>query len=114
MTVLPINPATVALARRLVWFEPPEQALADPNRLLSYAFRYAAHADMRTLRRLLGDDALRAALESSSAGILDGRSWAYWRLMLDLAPQPLPSRFIADGSVVHRQSVGARSSSAQR
>jgi hypothetical protein len=41
---------------------------------------------MRTLRRYLGDDDLREALDRASAGIFDPRSWSYWRLVLDRAP----------------------------
>lgn len=80
------------IARRIIWFEAPEQALADPHRFLAYAFRYAVPEDMATLRRHLSDDDLREALENAPPGIIDGRSWAYWRLMLDLPEKPLPVR----------------------
>lgn len=89
---VPVNETTLAIARRVVWFEPPEKALGDTVRFLAYAFRYGTHADMRTLRGFVRDDDLRAALEQAPPGVIDGRSWAYWRLMLDLPPRPLPTR----------------------
>ncbi len=75
-----------AIARRTIWFEPPETALADRPRFLAYAFRYASAEDMTTLRATLGDDALRYALDCAPPGIIDARSWAYWNLMLGRWP----------------------------
>ena len=87
-----INHETLDVARRIIWFEPPHQALSDTRRFLAYAFRFATSEDMLTLRRHVDDDDLRDALEHASPGIMDGRSWAYWRLMLDLPERPLPKR----------------------
>lgn len=92
---LPVDSELTAIARRVVWFEPPEQALTDGARFLAYAFRYATPEDMATLRRRLGDDRLRVALEHAPSGVIDERSWAYWRLVLDLDPRPLPTRQLA-------------------
>jgi hypothetical protein len=94
VALLPINERTLALARRLVWFEPPEQALADPIRFLAYAFRDARSADMAVIREHLDDDDLREALRHAPPGIIDPRSWAYWHLMLDLPLRPMPQRAI--------------------
>lgn len=71
-----------AIARRTIWFEPPEQALADRLRFLAYAFRYASAEDMATLRSAWGDGTLRDALDRAPPGIIDARSRAYWELML--------------------------------
>ena len=90
---LPINPSTLALARRLVWFEPPEQALAEPVRFLAYAFASARAADMAVVRAHVDNNDLRYALQHAPPGIIDARSWAYWHLMLDLGAAPeLPGR----------------------
>ena len=76
MTPIPLTPETAALAARLVWFEPAEQALADPARFAAYAFARATHADMEILQAHLDDD-LREALDRTPAGIIDPRSSAY-------------------------------------
>jgi hypothetical protein len=91
---LPLNAQTLELARRLVWFEPAEQALADPVRFLAYAFRFARSAEMAVLRTYLSDQDLQDALRDAPPGIIDARSWAYWHLMLDLEPAPLPERVL--------------------
>lgn len=92
---IPANAETLAIARRIVWFEPPDEALSDICRFMAYAFRYGTHDDMRALRRHLTDDQIRDALERAPPGIIDGRSWAYWRLMLDMPPAPPPQRRFA-------------------
>ncbi|MBI2396868.1 MAG: hypothetical protein HYV17_03670 [Xanthomonadales bacterium] len=44
---LPTIPSRLSLARRLVWFELPQHALAELGRLLACAFALARPADMR-------------------------------------------------------------------
>jgi hypothetical protein len=88
MRSIPLNPETEALARRLVWFEPPEQALADPVRFMAYAFARATHDEMRVIRRYLDDSDFREALENAPPGIIDARSWAYWNSKMGRYPAP--------------------------
>ncbi|GAA0570471.1 hypothetical protein [Rhizomicrobium electricum] len=93
MTPIPLNDETAALARRLVWFEPPEQALADPVRFLAYAFARATHEDMNILRRYLTEADFREALLKAPPGIIDPRSWCYWHVRLGQYPAPaMPER----------------------
>jgi hypothetical protein len=89
---IPVNAETRAIARRVVWFEAPETALSDTRRFMAYAFRYGTHEDVRELRRHLSDDQMREALEQAPPGIIDARSWAYWRLRFDLPAAALPAR----------------------
>ncbi len=91
--VIPLNDATRTVAKRLVWFEPPELALKEAVRFLAYAFAHARDQDMRVLRTLVTDSELRFALQNAPPGIIDAKSWAYWHLMLDLGEAPsLPTR----------------------
>jgi len=93
MNSLPLTPQIEAIARRVVWFESPEQAITNPIRFLAYAMTYGDDADMREIRRYLTDNDLREALEGAPAGIFDPRSWAYWNLKLGRYPAPpLPER----------------------
>jgi hypothetical protein len=92
VNALPATPETLALAKRLIWFEPPEQALLDPVRLLAYAFQFGRAADFAILNAYLARSDLRQALCDAPPGIIDARSRAYWCLMLDLPAQPLPQR----------------------
>lgn len=93
MRSIPVNAQTEAIARRVVWFEEPQQALADPVRFMAYAFAHATHADMKVLRDLLGEEDLRQALRDAPPGIIDPRSWAFWNSKLGCwPPPPIPQR----------------------
>jgi hypothetical protein len=93
MKAIPLTPLTLDLARRIIWFEPPEHALADPIRFMAYAMTYARHEDMRVIRRYLSDDDIREALDRAPPGIIDPRSWAYWNSKMGrYPPPPLPVR----------------------
>ena len=88
MKAIPHTPDTDALARRLVWFEEPTDALSEPVRFMAYAFARATHQDMKILRSLITDDDLREALDRAPPGIIDARSWAYWNARLGRYPAP--------------------------
>jgi hypothetical protein len=88
MKTIPLTPATEALAQRLIWFEEPAEALADPLRFIAYAFSRATHEDMTVLRAFLTDDDFREALDHAPPGIIDPRSWAYWNAKFGRYPAP--------------------------
>jgi hypothetical protein len=93
MKAIPITPLTLDLARRIIWFEPPDDALADPIRFMTYAMTYARHEDMQVIRRYVSDDDMRDALDHAPPGIIDPRSWAYWNSKMGrYPPPPLPAR----------------------
>lgn len=93
MKTIPATPDTEALARRLVWFEDPKEALSDTVRFVAYALAAATHEDMKLLRTCLNDDDLREALDNAPPGIIDPRSWAYWNSKMGRYPAPhLPKR----------------------
>lgn len=95
MNSLPLTPEIESIARRVVWFETPAEAIADPIRFVAYAMTYGDDADIRELRRHLADDDLRDALQNAPAGVFDPRSWAYWNLRLGRYPTPpMPERHI--------------------
>ena len=93
MKPIPLTPDTTALARRLIWFEEPQEALSDPPRFVAYALARATHEDMKILRDIISDDDLREALDKAPPGIIDPRSWAYWNAKLGRYPTPpMPTR----------------------
>ena len=97
MKTIPLTPYTEALARRLVWFEEPPEALSDPVRFLAYAMARATHEEMTILRGFMSDDDLREALDHAPPGIIDPRSRDFWNSKLGRYPAPpLPRTAIAD------------------
>ena len=88
MIPIPLTPETEALARRIVWFEPPAEALADPIRFMAYAMTYATVADLAVMRPYVWDDDFREALDKAPPGIIDPGSWAYWNARMGRYPAP--------------------------
>jgi hypothetical protein len=68
---IPLTSQTSEAVRRIVWFEEPEKALADPVRFMAYALTYARHEDMRLIRSYVSDDEFREALDRAPPGIID-------------------------------------------
>jgi hypothetical protein len=96
MRSIQLTPEMAAVARRVMWFEVPREAVADPARFLAYAMTYGDHADMEQIRKQVSDDDLRWAISHAPAGILDARSWTYWNLMTGRHPAPpMPERRLA-------------------
>ena len=95
MKPLPRNADLLDLAPRVVWFEPPERALAEPARFLVYVMTYGTAEDIAVVRRHVEIDDFRQALEHAPPGIMDERSWAYWNAMTGRYPvPPMPRRVI--------------------
>ncbi len=97
MKPLPFTDELREIARRVIWFEPPEVALGDPVRFLAYAMTRATAEDMVKIRKYVPDRELIAALDAAPPGIIDPRSWAYWNLAVagrHPAP-PMPVRRFA-------------------
>jgi hypothetical protein len=93
MKRLPETPELLRVAQRVIWFEPPDKALADPVRFLAHVMVFGTVEDLTALRAFVGKDAYREALEQAPPGIFDARSWAYWNLICDRRPTPpLPER----------------------
>lgn len=105
MSAIPVKPETVEVARRVIWFEEPEKALADPVRFMAYAMTYARHEDMRVIRQYVSDDDIRHALDAAPPGVIDPRSWAYWNLKMGrFPPPPMRKRAFDDSRTVHSTS----------
>lgn len=93
MNPIPLTPETEKMARRLVWFEGPDEAMADPVRFMAYAMARATHEEMKILRRYVSDADFIEALDKAPPGIIDARSWAYWNSKAGRFPAPpLPQR----------------------
>jgi hypothetical protein len=93
MKSIPLNAEMEPVVRRVIWFESPEEALADPVRFMAYAMARATHEDMQVIRAYVGDADFLEALDKAPPGIIDRRSWAYWNSKMGRYPTPpLPTR----------------------
>ena len=97
MKPLPLTPELLAVAPRIIWFEPPEQALADPYRFMAYLMTYGTIAELAVVEKYVGAEGFREAIRHAPPGIMDPRSWAYWNLMADIDPvPPMPVRDLGE------------------
>ena len=89
------DPDLLAVAKRVVWFQPPEETLGDTTLFLNHVMTYGTVPDVLTVREHFDDQALRDALRDAYPGVFDARSWAYWHTVLGMTPVPeLPIRKI--------------------
>lgn len=94
MKSLPPTPELLAVARRVIWFQKPKDALADPLHFLAYVMTYGTIRDLKSLEGVVGDKDYCEVLEHAPAGIFDARSWSYWNARYGKIPTPpLPVRF---------------------
>jgi hypothetical protein len=80
------------VAKRLFWWKPPAEALADSNRFLAQVMTYGTIEDLAVVNRHFPESAFRAVLDSPPAGVFDPRSWSYWHLRFGTEAGELPKR----------------------
>jgi hypothetical protein len=91
-----MNPSDLeAVAKRVVWFKTPEDALRDVKLFLAHVMTYGTLSDINTTLQHFSEGDFEAVLDDAPAGIFDRRSWTYWNLRYHREPVPaLPKRKI--------------------
>ena len=83
------------IARRVCWWQPAEETLADTPLFLCRLMALGTWDDAAFCLVHFGEDAFRSAIKSAPPGVLDPRSWHYWHHRLRLTPvPPVPVRAI--------------------
>jgi len=88
------DPLLEKIAREVVWWEPPEVTLSDPNDFLCRVMARASWKDIRYVEKLFGEDAFREALRRCRPGVMDPASWHFWHYHLGVEPVPEPPKRI--------------------
>ena len=92
MKPLPSTKEMLNVARRVVWFKEPREALGDPAHFLAHVMTYGTIDDLNALQGVVSDGEFIEVLEHPPTGVFDPRSWAYWNLKYGRPASPLPSR----------------------
>ena len=93
MKPLPHTPELLNVARRVVWFKEPAEALTDRHHFLAHVMTYGVIADLQAISAAIDLADFREALDNAPPGIFDARSWTYWNLMCGRTPAPpMPTR----------------------
>lgn len=86
-------------ARKYIWWKKPEEAAAQPRRVVAQVMNIGDYDDVQILVHQAGIQYLREVLARAEAGQFDARSWTYWHYRLDLSNPgevpPLPERRLA-------------------
>jgi hypothetical protein len=81
------------VARRLVWWTKPEEALKKPLRFVAQVMALGSWSDVQITRSALGTEWFHRVLATPPAGVLDEASWVYWHNVFGIRPVPrLPDR----------------------
>ena len=81
------------MARKYVWWQPPEATLADARLFLAQLMTIGTVDDVRWLLSVASADDLRSVLREPPVGVFNGRSWSYWHVRLGFeAVADLPVR----------------------
>ncbi len=93
MKPLPAMPEVLTVARRVVWFKEPEEAIDDPVHFMAHLMTYGTVEDLQMMERFVGTAEFLEALDHAPPGIFDPRSWAYWNVKFGRSPEPpMPER----------------------
>lgn len=82
-----------SLARRYVWWNNTEWALAHADILIANIMNLGSWEDIQALRKEVGDEVLKKVLRHPPPGYFNYRSWDYWHVKFNITPiPPLPTR----------------------
>ncbi len=81
------------VAKRVVWFKSPDDALTDVRLFLAHLMTYGTLTDITTTLKYFSEDDFKAVLDDPPPGVFDRRSWVFWNVRYQRDPvPPLPSR----------------------
>jgi hypothetical protein len=89
----------VRIARKVVWYDTPEETLADLKTFLAHLMVYGSAADAEVVQRYISIEEFRKVLEDAPAGVFTAEAWSKWHERFGLEVPPLPRRRFPDGSL---------------
>ena len=87
------------IARKVVWYDAPEETLGDLKTFLAHLMVYGSTADAEVAQRYIPLEEFRKVLNDAPAGVFTAEAWARWHKRFGLEVPPLPRRRFPDGSV---------------
>ena len=97
LNVAHTDPTAILMARKYVWWEPPETALGNLRLLFTQMMTLGTMEDLRWLLSVTTTDDLKLVLENPVIGFFTPKAWHFWHNWLGVSPIPeLPQRVIPD------------------
>jgi hypothetical protein len=95
---VPYPAELLRVARKVVWYDQPEQTLADLKTFLSHLMVYGSSADVAIAERYVPAEEFRRVLENAPAGVFTREAWQKWHEQFGMPVPPMPRRQFPDGS----------------
>lgn len=90
----------IRIARKVVWYDSPEETLADLPTFLAHVMVYGSPADVATVERHIPPKEFSNVLANAPAGVFTQEAWTKWHERFGMVPvPPLPRRRFPDGSL---------------
>lgn len=81
----------VQVARKVVWYDSPEDTLADLSTFLTHLMVYGSPTDVTVVERYVPLGEFRRVLENAPAGVFTKEIWRSWHERFGMPVPPLPS-----------------------
>ena len=85
------------IARKVVWYDQPEQTLRNLRTFLTHLMVYGSQADVAVVERYVPENEFRRVLEDALTGVFTEDAWKRWHERFGLPPPPLPRRKFPGG-----------------
>ena len=99
MTLALPHPLGLIRVARMVWYDGPEETLADLPNFLAHVMVYGSRADVAAVEQFIPADEFRKALENAPAGLFTMDLRQSWHERFGMPVPPLPRRRFPDGSL---------------
>jgi hypothetical protein len=87
------------VAKKVVWYDRPEQTLGDLKTFLTHLMVYGSPADLAIAERYVPEEEFRGVLQSAPAGVFTQEALKRWHERFGIPLRPLPRRRFPDGSL---------------
>ena len=87
------------MARKVVWYDRPEETLADVPTFLAHVMVYGSPADVAAVEQFVPPEDFRRVLENAPTGLFTTEQWRSWHDRFGMPVPPLPRRRFPDGSL---------------
>ena len=95
----PFPEELLRVAKKVVWYDAPEQSLEDLPAFLAQLMAFGSPADIATAERFIPEEEFRGVLNNAPAGVFTEEAWIKWHCRWGLPAPPLPRRRFPDGSL---------------
>lgn len=83
------------VARKVVWFDPPDRVLGNTRYFLTYVMNYGTEEDISVVCKYYSDADFEATLDNPAPGVFFHHAWIEWNKRYNGVPAPpLPKRRI--------------------